>query len=311
MSELPKKSVYIVIPVHNRRAITVSCLQRLKALGILDCYSVVIVDDGSTDGTAAAIKKKFPSVALLYGDGNLWWTGAIKLGMEYAYSRACDLIIWLNDDCFVEKRETITSLVEAVQNSPDTIVGSLVLESANSSKVAFGGKRKNGFTYEMIKPSEPGIFNCDLLCGNLVCMSSKVIASIGYPNVEKCPHYGGDFLFLIRARQSGYSLFLDARYPAFDAMAQHTSQTNPDGWLTGDTPIYQIFSQIFQPQSLMSWKLWWTLFTVDYPEWGWFLFLKKFSKLFLLLSAIAALRLLPIKKRRQLSQIKRRLLSSH
>ena len=275
---LAKDAVCIVIPVHNRKVITLGCLQRLKSLGVLQQYSVVVVDDGSTDGTSAAIRKSYPDVVLLHGDGNLWWTGAIKLGMEYAYSHGCNFIVWLNDDCHVEHRQTIVELVATACSIPNSIVGSLVLELANPSQIAFGGKRKNGFTYEMIEPSVPGLHPCDLLCGNLVCMSTAVIDSIGYPDSETCPHYGGDFLFLIHARKFGYSLFLDSRYPALNATAAHTSQASSDKWLTGEVCISQIFAQIFQPPSFLSWKLWWALYTNDYPVFGWLLFLVKFSK---------------------------------
>jgi GT2 family glycosyltransferase len=55
-------SVYILIPVHNRKAITLTCLATLQRHGDLDRYQVVVIDDGSTDGTAEAIQTSFPSL---------------------------------------------------------------------------------------------------------------------------------------------------------------------------------------------------------------------------------------------------------
>ena len=305
-----KDDVYLIIPAHNRKVITLGCLHRLQSLGLLQQCSVIVVDDGSTDGTSAAIENNYPEVVLLYGDGNLWWTGAIKLGMEYAYSRGCEFIIWLNDDCYIEHHQTISGLVLAARSHPNSIVGSSVLESAESAQIAFGGKRKNGFTYKMIEPTVPDLYPCDLLCGNLVCMPTTIIDSIGYPDSEICPHYGGDFLFLIQARQYGYSLLLDTRYPAFNATIEHTSQAKSDKWLTGDISTRQILGQVFQPESFLSWKLWWVLFKTDYPIFGVSLFLVKYFRLIALLFIISILRLLPKRQRQYISDIKRTVLPS-
>ena len=41
---MDKENVYIIIPVHNRKAITLQCLNTLKNNGDLDQYHVVVVD---------------------------------------------------------------------------------------------------------------------------------------------------------------------------------------------------------------------------------------------------------------------------
>ena len=89
----------IVIPVHNRRDITLRCLANLYRLGAPAWAGLIVADDGSTDGTSDAIREQYPAVVLLHGDGNLWWTGAIVRGMAEALERGSELIFWLNDDC--------------------------------------------------------------------------------------------------------------------------------------------------------------------------------------------------------------------
>jgi glycosyltransferase involved in cell wall biosynthesis len=49
------KSVFILIPVHNRKTITLACLEALEKNSDLERYQVVVIDDGSTDGTGQAI----------------------------------------------------------------------------------------------------------------------------------------------------------------------------------------------------------------------------------------------------------------
>jgi GT2 family glycosyltransferase len=43
------KSVHIIIPVHNRKTLTLACLENLKTNGDLNKHHVIVVDDGSGD----------------------------------------------------------------------------------------------------------------------------------------------------------------------------------------------------------------------------------------------------------------------
>jgi len=80
---LENESIYIILPAHNRKLITLSCLLRLREAGDLQRYHVLIVDDGSTDSTKEVVSNQYPEVKVLEENGNLWWTGAIRKGMMY------------------------------------------------------------------------------------------------------------------------------------------------------------------------------------------------------------------------------------
>lgn len=300
-----QESVYLIIPVHNRRIVTLNCLERLNKLDSFEKFSVVVIDDGSTDGTSKIIENKYPDVVLLYGDGTLWWTGAIELGMKYAVDRDADFIVWLNDDCLIESK-TIEDLVNFVRCNSETIVGCIGYELSAPTKIAFGGKKRKIFNYEIINPSQQEIYPCDLLSGNLVCLPAKIIEDIGYPDADKCPHYGGDSHFLIRARKAGYSIFVDARHAAQNVATKSTSIMNSNQWLLGDTSTKELFRLIFTPQSILSWRVWWFLYTEDYGLMiGIVLFFVKLSKTIATLLCISVLRILPISVRKQLSLAKR------
>jgi len=93
--------LWVCIPVHNRIHFTINCLQSLSRQDYRN-FTVIVCDDGSTDGTAPAIKEKFPETVVLEGDGNLWWTAAINRCVKYAMKHAADI-----SDCVLRNPDHI------------------------------------------------------------------------------------------------------------------------------------------------------------------------------------------------------------
>ena len=75
---------------------------------------VVIVDDGSTDGTLAALEGLDEDKLHIIRNGSLWW-GAMKLGLDYVNSVAndSDYILMLNDDVEIAPN-FVSNLVRSV-----------------------------------------------------------------------------------------------------------------------------------------------------------------------------------------------------
>jgi GT2 family glycosyltransferase len=197
-------SVYAIIPVHNRKDTTLICLEHLKECGYLQSYKIVVVDDGSTDGTAEAIGKLYPEVIVLPGNGNLWWTGAIALGMEYACKEKAKYIFWLNDDCLPDSN-TLPLMVEFMETHPNT----LVAPSCYIPKYDCQSPVHNGFQGRKSFAANPGeVISVEGMSGWCVGMPASVFPKIGPPNVRKFPHYAGDDMYTLKATRSGYSAFL-------------------------------------------------------------------------------------------------------
>lgn len=284
---------YILVPVHNRRDITLKGLQALERHSDLERYAVVVIDDGSTDGTGEAIQADFPTVEVLTGDGNLWWTGAVRWGMEYAIARGAEYLLWLNDDCRLTPG-TIDELMQFCRDHPQAIVGAQGFEQSAPSRLSFGGKRKTWQGYRFLTLSPGQTVPCDLLSGNLVCMPRAVVEAIGYPDPQASPHYGGDSLYLLRAQAAGFQLFVDSHYPVFNQAAE--SRLCPSDWLMTPGGPWQLVRLALNPYSGLSWRLWWRLNWQAYGPWGIVMFLKKYLSLL----PITLLRLLPAATRQRL-----------
>ena len=96
--------LYILIPVYNRLHDTVRILECLSRQSFKD-FKVVVIDDGSSDGTGRVLQAKYPWVIKLEGDGNLWWTGAINKGVEYCLrtGKRADYVMTINNDVWFDQ----------------------------------------------------------------------------------------------------------------------------------------------------------------------------------------------------------------
>ena len=304
MNPACKEHVYIIIPVHNRKNITLNCLENLKQCGNLERYHTVVVDDGSTDGTSKAIEAQYPDVVILKGDGNLWWTGAIRKGMEYAYKQGAQYFIWLNDDCLVSDN-AISDLVEFCRENTDAIIGCQGSIKKNINLIAFGGKIQNWTGEKLINCPQGKIMQCDLLSGNLVCIPKIAITKIGFPDAINLPHYGGDAFFIIRARKSGFKIFVDHRNEVVSVLKNGDSKVSPEHWLLREGKPLDILKLVFIRHSLLNWRIWLKLNLEEYEALGLFTYVVNYLILKLIqIILITILRFLPIHMRQELSRVK-------
>ncbi len=235
-----KEPVYIIIPVHNRKQITLSCLENLEKNGDLDRYHTVIIDDGSTDGTTEAIKSQYPNVTLLPGDGNLWWTGAMALGMQYAYKQGAEYFIWLNDDCLPDLN-TLPQLVEFLKKHPDSIAAPSFYTQENNLRTKHCNGAKGKKTYAA---NTGEIIEVDSMSGWCVAISAAVVSKTGFPDAKKFPHYCGDDMYILKASRSGFKAYLVGDFQA-RLIGKVNEMGNFKRYFRPDLSVSQIFSYLF------------------------------------------------------------------
>src|SRR5215469_10337958 len=141
--------IYAVVPVHNRKALIERFINCMRGQTYRN-FTVIVVDDGSTDGTSALIQGKYPEVHLLAGDGNLWWTGATNLGIRHALAQAQedDAILIINDDIEVDP-DYLECLLQAWRKAPNALIGSVVVDIKNPEVIYDGGHTVNWWTAKM------------------------------------------------------------------------------------------------------------------------------------------------------------------
>jgi GT2 family glycosyltransferase len=237
--------IYVVMPVHNRLALTRACLAHLAVQSRTDVLTI-LVDDGSSDGTSETVAREFPSVVTLSGDGDLWWTGATNLGLAWVLERAAgaDYVLTLNDDTSFDA-DYLECLVRAADECQPALIGSLAIDS-DRAVVVEGGVRINWLTAKRL-PIARGVAVSDLtewrplpvavdvLPGRGTLIPVSAFRAVGLFDAINLPHYGADYEFSRRAARAGYRLLV-----SYDAVIRvQPSQTGlhgsrgPGAFLTG------------------------------------------------------------------------------
>lgn len=207
--------VWVVIPTFNRCDILSSCLQDLLQQDYQNTH-IIVVDDDSSDGTLEMLRAKFPSITVLKGDGNRWWSGAMNLGLGWIMANATkdDYLLSFNDDVRVDRGYLKTLVTAAKCVSPFSIIGSVAVDSADTSKVVYCGTCidwRRGLWKGLSKsqlPAGKSLIPTDSLPGRGALIPIDVVAKIGFYNDRRFPQYFGDEDFALRARAAGAELYV-------------------------------------------------------------------------------------------------------
>src|SRR5262249_4020202 len=90
-------NVTIVVLNWNRRDDTLVCLESLRQAD-LGGARVLVVDNGSRDGSVEAIRAAFPEVDVLALPRNEGYAGGNDAGMRWALERGAEAVLLLNND---------------------------------------------------------------------------------------------------------------------------------------------------------------------------------------------------------------------
>lgn len=212
------KHVAVLITCHNRKSKTLACLEALfkNTLPPDYSFSVILVDDGSTDGTGEAVRSRYPDIVILRGDGNLFWSRGMLRAWETALPLSPDFVLWLNDDTLLLSR-ALNDLLEteararAKTGQPAIIVGST---HNDSGQLSYGGavpiSALNRLKMRKVIPGntpQPAV----TMNGNCVLVPRAVYERIGL--LDKVFSHGmGDNDYGFRAHKAGIPIWVMPGY---------------------------------------------------------------------------------------------------
>lgn len=115
MNTIHQPKIGIVLVNLNTYEDTAVCLKSLERASYGN-KTVIVVDNGSIDGSGTKLRTDFPNVVHLRSERNLGFTGGNNLGTAYALGDKCDHILLLNNDTIVTEN-FLEPLVERLTSS--------------------------------------------------------------------------------------------------------------------------------------------------------------------------------------------------
>jgi hypothetical protein len=114
---LPKIAAIII---HwNQEALTRATIVSLLATGYSE-LDILLVDNGSTDGSGARLATSFPTVSFIRSTDNLGYAGGANLGLTASLSGDAAYHFLLNNDVIFDK-EILTALVSAMEGGGEKV----------------------------------------------------------------------------------------------------------------------------------------------------------------------------------------------
>ena len=195
----------------NQVDLTLDCLASIYQQDYAN-FRIVLVDNGSTDGSTEKIRAQFPAVKVIENGRNLGYSKGNNIGIVHALEQKADYILLLNNDTIVDQ-QMVRLLVQAAEQDPAVgITGPTMLYYDQPDIIWCGGNRINWANGEPIRLNEGKSFSTiqaldkqevDFITSCAVCIKRAVFEKIGLID-EKFFIYFDEIDWFARAKAAGW-----------------------------------------------------------------------------------------------------------
>jgi GT2 family glycosyltransferase len=212
-------TVYALIPVFNRLEHTRGVLDCLRAQRADEDIRLIVIDDGSSDGTREFLSGQH-DVTVLDGDGTLWWGGAVELGLRHvlAIANPNDWVLLVNNDTRFGS-DFVQELLNAARVHAPAAVGSVICDEADPERLISLGVALDTWrlrTREKLerprrRDAGRGPHAVDALSARGTLYPVAAFQTAGGLRPRWLPHYLADYELAVRVRRAGYRLLVSER----------------------------------------------------------------------------------------------------
>lgn len=254
--------IAVLITSHNRREMTLACLDALVAnrLPSAVTLAVILVDDGSTDGTSEAVRQRFPDVEVLPGTGHLYWNVGMRRAFGHALNAGFDAYLWLNDDTFLDP-DALDRLVRIWRDERLAPGGMAILvgttRDPDSGAITYGGLERHSnwrpLSFSPVLSADAPV-ECATMNGNCVLVPHRVAQVLG--NLDSAfVHAMGDIDYGLRAGRAGIKVWV---VPGYVGSCRAHQPTESPGEQAKRRPFLARWNETLGPKRLPP-RAWMTL----------------------------------------------------
>ena len=227
-------AIVIVVLNWNGKEDTLACLESLQRVRTPE-HQVLVVDNGSEDGSEEAIRAAYPGVPLLQTHANLGFAGGNNRGIEWALEHGAQYVLLLNNDTLVEA-DFLERMMRAMHADEQVgIVGASIAYADSPDRLwAFGGGRfdlATGWVRHIQRPVEaealrPRGNRHFYVTGCAMLLSRTVLEQVGLLDTSYF-HFCEDVDLCVRAERAGFGLAVAAGARILHKVSATTRVSSP------------------------------------------------------------------------------------
>lgn len=208
-------NILVIMTCFNRKEKTKECITLLTTGNPKISFTFVVTDDNSNDGTVNMLEelKESNNIHIVHGDGNMFYSGGMREGMEYALEKlecSYDYLLMVNDDVIFFDKCVEKMVSESKSKSTSVVIGATRNDFGVLSYGAIKYLKRDSIKYRKVDISETAV-ECDTFNANCVLIPYKVFKDVG--SIDKYYiHALGDFDYGLSLKKYGCKLYVSSEY---------------------------------------------------------------------------------------------------
>lgn len=249
-------TIHVVVPVFNRLKLTQVLVNCLRRQALNHPLRILVVNDGSTDGTADWLTVQ-SDIDVLPGDGSLFWGGAVDLAVRHLQASAApeDWVLLMNNDTTVAD-DFVQRLLDAALAHAPAAVGSVIRDEADQARLLSIGANVDAWrllTRDILDADKSkataAMVEVDALSGRGVLFPMAGMIAAGGMRPRVLPHYLADYEVSVRVRKAGWRLLVTTDALVYSDGKDGSMQKN----FSLREKLFSVRSPFYLPAHLVFW----------------------------------------------------------